>query len=138
MPFNLVRIFYHPDGSISINRPNLARRLLGETDEVLLDRLANDAVAKDPRLQGLSYDDLTEDDLPDRDNTDRDQWLGSQGNGIHVDETKETGRVVLGHYEQELAKSNPDQVKVQQLRRKLEKRDYFIPESKKQGLSLQS
>lgn len=121
------RIFYKPDGTVSILHPAPKARLQDETDKKFLNRVAKKAVAG-TELEGLEFDDVEPDELPSR--KDRDKWRGAKGGGIHVDEsivTKAEKRQALeDELDAELAKPEAEvnTAKAMKLQRKLDKRDY--------------
>ena len=123
---NLYRVFYKPDGTVSVLHPAPKARRPNETDEDFLDRIAQKAVVG-TELEGLDYDDIEPAELPPR--KDRDKWRGEKGQGVHVDEsivTKAEKRQALeDEIDAELAQDVPDLTKVARLQRKLAKKDYL-------------
>lgn len=112
-----IRAFYKSDGSISLLY--LVRKLReGETFEQALDE-----EMKKARLDHLPFDDYDPKDFPDK--TKKAKWRGAKGKGIWVDESivtpKERRQAKEAELDAELAKDNPDPVKVIRLNRELEK-----------------
>lgn len=112
-----IRAFYNNDGSISLLY--LVRKLRdGETLEQALDE-----ETKKTGLDKLPFDDFDPKDLPDK--TKKEKWRGEKGKGIWIDESiitpKEKRQSKEKELDDELAKPNPDPVKVIRLNRELEK-----------------
>lgn len=114
-----VRVFYRPDGGVSILRV-LADSCNGLSIKDCLDRETQKSNLKNIE----SYEDIPESDLP-QGRTDRDKWRGEKGKGIWIDKTlvtkSEKMQELRQKLEEELEKDNPDSKKVSNLQIKIEK-----------------
>lgn len=113
----LMRVFYHPDGAVSVMHFVKEACLSGEAITACMDRVTLSGSFKD-----LPYDDMAEDQLPP-DRAQRDQWRGAKGKGIWVDSSIITRDAVLAQLSQEidkeLEKEQPDAAKVLKLQHQL-------------------
>ncbi len=118
------RVYYKPDGSVSILQLDPKYRALNRkvTETKLLNRQHKKIK---PELKALPHEDIELDALPKK---DRDKWRGSKGKGVHVDKkvvtVAEKRQAIEDALDAELAKSNPDAVAVLRLQRQLDKKDY--------------
>lgn len=136
---NKVRVFYKPDGQVSIVHPapNARRKrvvisandrevLVDETDDAFFKRIMARTVAANPALTGLDYEDVNKTTLPDRDK--RGKWRGSKGQGVKIDNTVittvERRQALEDEIDSELLKPTPDFKQIEINRRKIEKREY--------------
>lgn len=120
------RIVYKPDGQVSIIHPAPNARMPKETENAFLKRVFEKTMS-DSGFKGLPYEDVDKSTLP-QDRKDRDKWRGNKESGIYVDHTivteQEKRQAVEDQLDAELAKDEPNSVKVIGLQRKLDKRDY--------------
>jgi hypothetical protein len=119
------RVFYRPDGRVTVLHPAPKARRINEADDAFYERVFASAMTK-AGLSGLDFDDMDDALLPPR--AERDKWRGSKGQGVRVDGTvvtkAERRAMVEAALDQELSKPNPDAVEAIRLRRRLEKGDF--------------
>ncbi len=82
------RVFYKPDGQVSICTPAPGSKRENEIDQEWLDRVFKKA-AQNPKYATLPFDDIDATDLP-ADRSQRDKWRGSQGHGVSIDDSVNT------------------------------------------------
>jgi len=114
----MARVFYRPDGGVSIMYFLTEGCLQGETEMQCRDRVSIRGGMKD-----VPYDDIHPSELP-KDRSARDRWTGEKGKGIWVDETKitraEKRREFQAELDAELDKPEPNPSKVLKLERLIE------------------
>lgn len=76
------RVFYKQDGSVVVVYAVDKSKKESETEEEWLERVFSKAVAGQPELAGLPYDDIDSSKLPSREY--RNIWEGSKGTGVFV------------------------------------------------------
>ncbi len=113
-----VRVFYRPDGGVSILKA-VADACGGLSETECLDRETQKS-----NLKNLPYDDISEDQLPE-DRKDRDKWRGEKGRGISIDKSfvtkSEKMRELQDKLNAELDKDNPNSKKIDQLQINIER-----------------
>ena len=118
---NKVRVFYRPDGGVSVVHTLRHNCFEEESEEECLIRTAQDHPLM---LEGVPYDDLDKSQIP-QDRTDRDKWRGAPGQGIWVDHSLVTKREKIEELEsklnEELDKDYPNLRRVAKLERLIDK-----------------
>jgi len=113
-----VRIFYRDNKSIIYMVPIFKEKKAGQTDEDFMTEQSIKA-----KLDNVPFDDFDTKDLPDRSKMSK--WRGEKGKGVWIDESivlpAELRKAKADELDTELAKENPDPVKVIRLNRELEK-----------------
>ncbi len=113
-----VRVFYRPDGGVSILKA-VADACGGLSETECLDRETQKG-----NLKNLPYDDISEDQLP-KDRESRDKWRGEKGKGISIDKSlvtkSEKIKELQDKLDAELDKNNPNGNKIANLQVKIEK-----------------
>lgn len=106
----LKRIWYHPNGKISVTHGDLTQ---------------NPEMTKKLKLRfpDSEFEDVDESVIPPRDGN-RDRWRGTKATGIQIDNAVVLRQDLEKDIDDELALPNPDMKKVMVLRRKLDKREY--------------
>jgi hypothetical protein len=123
---NLCRIFYKEDGTVSIMSFPPKARIPGETDQEMIDRIAEKDAPKSG-LDGLEYEDVEASELPQG---DKEKRRGAKGQGVYIDEsvvtTAEKRQALEDKIDTELAKpeAEVDTAKVIKWNRKLQKGNY--------------
>ncbi|MEN9561692.1 MAG: hypothetical protein RIQ56_965 [Candidatus Parcubacteria bacterium] len=114
-----VRVFYRPDGGVSITHFAADACQTGETETQCMDRISSNNAE-----YGLPYDDMTIDQLP-KDRADRDKWTGKKGKGVWVDTTLISRNDKVAEYkaelEEELNRPEPNASRVLKLEHLIEK-----------------
>ncbi len=112
------RIFYRPDGGVSIMHFLASACALNEGEAQCMDRIMGSTPDKD-----LPYDDILRELLP-VDRKDRDKWRGEKGRGIWVDTalvTKNEKLQELTHIlDEELGALGPNAIRIARLQRNIE------------------
>lgn len=139
------RVFYRPDGGVSITHFVAEACAKEETVTECIDRLS---VGLEEMRLGYPYDNKTLEELPP-DRANRDKWRGEKGKGVWVDETLITRGQKMDELqkdlEAELDQPDPDPVKVIKYQRLIErtkeishpvltKEDMTIFETQKQSI----
>ena len=108
------RVWYHPDGKISVSYPDLRpeKKPEGLTMDEWIDRQLNLVPVKAPQFAGLDFEDMDSSQLP-QDRADRDRWRGSKVQGIKISPSVVLRKDLLKQVDDELAKPNPDVVKIE-------------------------
>lgn len=114
-----VRVFYRPDGGVSITTFVTSYCLTAESELECKDRLTKLLPYKD-----YPYDDIDRDELP-KEVGSRDKWTGAKGRGVWVDKSLITKREKITEYQtqldQELDEDEPNSSKVLKLQRLIER-----------------
>ncbi len=120
-----VRIWYHPTGKVSVSYPDLRpeKKPEGLTLDEWIDRQLNLIPVKAPQFAGLDFEDMDSSQLP-QDRADRDRWRGSKVQGIKISPSVVLRKDLLKQVDDELAKPNPDVVKVLRIRGKLDRKEH--------------
>ena len=128
-----VRVFYKPDGKVTVRTPVLKSKRSNETEQEWLIRVFELRDGIDPktrkviphRLKGLPFDDVDDSELPVRIDATRGKWRGTKGEGIHIDHSVVLPWEVIvskqAELDAELAKEEPDMVTLIRLNREIEK-----------------
>jgi hypothetical protein len=113
-----VRVFYRPDGGVSVMRV-IADSCGGLSEKECLDR-----ETKKGEFKNLPYDDIAESDLP-KGRENRDKWRGEKGKGIWIDDKLVTKSEKMQELQKKLAeeleKDNPNDKKISNLQISIER-----------------
>jgi len=114
-----VRVFYRPDGGVSILHFVTDACRQRETKTQCMDRISGDSAYKN-----LPYDDMPLSQLP-KDRADRDKWRGEKGKGVRVDHSLITKNEKINQLnselDKELDKNEPNSSRVLKLQHLVEK-----------------
>lgn len=119
---NLVRVFYQPDGKIAVGVANRELCRPAESESACVQRVTDRFCPKNKSGSCLPSTIMEAASLPPR--SKRDKWRGSKATGVRADESVITKAEKVAAAEAaldaELAKAEPDSVKVIALQRSLE------------------
>lgn len=119
------RVWYRLDGGVSVSHPDLRpeKKPKDLTLEQWIDFQLDQVAIKAPQFVGLDYQDMDTSELP-QDRTDRDRWRGNKQTGIKIDNSVVLRKDLDKQIDDELAMQNPNIIKIERLRRKLDKREH--------------
>ncbi len=114
---NKVRIWYWPDGQISVSHPELRESRKPKKFATMAeyhDWQLNNVSVKSPQFRGLDYEDVDSSQIPDKDKN-RLKWTGSKGQGIRIDNAITLPYEIENNIRAELGKPVSDVSKVLKL-----------------------
>lgn len=132
------RVYYRPDGKVSIDHPDQRpeKKPKDMTNDEWIDAQLIQSGEKKPGLHVggslssplLPFDDTDTSQLPNganpRDRKDRNRWRGTKATGVQIDGTVVLKEDIEQQLDNELAKTTPDLITVERLRRKIEKKEH--------------